>query len=152
MEARLAIGLAMTVIALAVSGRRAFWIYQLIRSGQPAHDRAGGLGQRVRAQLVEVFGQRKLLKWSVPGLAHLFTFWAFVILITVYLEAYGALFDERFAIPLVGRWAVLGFLQDTIAVLALISLGVFTVLRVRNSPERRARDSRFYGRTRAGPG
>ncbi len=79
---------------------------------------------------MEVFGQRKLLRWSVPGLAHFFTFWAFVILITVYLEAYGALFDHDFHIPLIGRWPVLGFLQDFIAVAALVSLG-----RVRGDPD-----------------
>jgi Fe-S oxidoreductase len=142
---RLVIGLGMTAIALAFAGRRAFWIYTLIRSGQPANDRKDGLNERVRAQFVEVFGQRKLLKWSVPGLAHLFTFYAFVILATVYLEAYGALFDPQFAIPLIGRWPVLGFLQDTIAVLALVSLVVFSVIRLRNAPERKARASRFYG-------
>jgi Fe-S oxidoreductase len=142
---RLVIGLAMTVAALAVSGRRAFWLYRLIRSGQPADDRREQLGERLRAQLVEVFGQRKLLRWSVPGLAHLFTFWAFVILASVYLEAYGALFDPDFHIPLVGRWPVLGFLQDTIAALALVSLAVFAVIRIRNAPERLARASRFYG-------
>ncbi|MDN5749821.1 MAG: (Fe-S)-binding protein, partial [Pseudonocardia sp.] len=145
MVVRLVIGLTMTAIVLAIAGRRALWIYKLIRSGQPANDRTDGLGQRVRAQFVEVFGQRRLLKWSVPGLAHFFTFWAFVILITVYIEAYGALFDEEFAIPLIGRWAVLGFLQDTIAVLCLLSLGVFSVIRYRNAPERQARASRFYG-------
>ena len=76
----------------------------------------------------------RLLKWSVPGLAHFFTFWAFVILITVYLEAYGALFVPDFHIPLIGRWPVLGFLQDVIAAAALISLGVFSVIRLRNDP------------------
>jgi hypothetical protein len=39
----------------------------------------------------------RLLTWSVPGLALLLTFWAFVILLTVYIEAYGALFDPDFA-------------------------------------------------------
>jgi Fe-S oxidoreductase len=142
---RLVIGLAMTVVALAVSGRRAVWLYRLIMSGQPAHDRKDELGTRLRAQLVEVFGQRKLLRWSVPGLAHFFTFWAFVILITVYIEAYGALFDHDFHIPLIGRSPVLGFLQDFIAAAALISLVVFSVIRLRNAPEREARASRFYG-------
>ncbi|HVM15701.1 MAG TPA: heterodisulfide reductase-related iron-sulfur binding cluster, partial [Egibacteraceae bacterium] len=142
---RLVIGLAMTVAALAFSGRRAVWLYKLITSGQPADDRLEGLGPRLRAQLVEVFGQRKLLRWSVPGLAHFFTFWAFVILITVYLEAYGALFDPAFHIPLIGRSPILGFLQDFIAAAALISLGVFSVIRIRNAPERIERASRFYG-------
>ncbi len=70
----------------------------------------------------------------MPGLAHFFTFWAFVILITVYLEAYGALFDHDFHIPLIGRWPVLGFLQDFIAAAALISLGVFSVIRHAQRP------------------
>jgi Fe-S oxidoreductase/tryptophan-rich sensory protein len=143
--ARLVIGLALTVLVLAVAARRAWQLYRLIGSGQPAHDRTDQLGARLRTQLVEVFGQRKLLKWSVPGLAHLFTFWAFIILGSVYLEAYGALFDEKFAIPFIGRSPVLGFLQDFIALAVLISLGVFAVIRVRNAPERQQRESRFYG-------
>ena len=66
-------------------------MYSSIRSGQPR--RTGpGPAARLRTQLVEVFGQTQPLKWSVPGLAHFFTFWAFVILLTVYIEAYGALF------------------------------------------------------------
>ncbi len=145
MVLRLVIGLAMTVAALAISGRRAVWLYRLISSGQPADDRREHLGERLRAQLVEVFGQRRLLRWTVPGLAHFFTFWAFVILASVYLEAYGALFDPDFHIPLIGRWPLLGFLQDTIAVLALASLAVFAVIRIRNAPKRKARASRFYG-------
>ena len=145
MVLRLVIGLLLTVVALAVAGRRGATIAKLIRSGQPDHERSQDLGRRVRTQLVEVFGQKRLLKWTVPGLAHFFTFWAFVILATVYLEAYGALFVPDFAIPFVGHWAVLGFLQDTIAVLCLISLGVFAAIRIRNAPEREKRASRFYG-------
>ena len=49
---RLILGLVMTVAALAVSGRRAWWLYQLVRSGGPADDRAENLGARVRAQFV----------------------------------------------------------------------------------------------------
>jgi Fe-S oxidoreductase len=142
---RLVIGLVITALVLAVAARRAWWLYRLISSGQPAHDRTDQVPERLKTQLLEVFGQRKLLKWSVPGLAHLFTFWAFVILGTVYLEAYGALFDEKFAIPFIGHWPALGFLQDFIALAVTISLGVFAVIRIRNAPERRERDSRFYG-------
>src|SRR3954447_16159871 len=145
MVLRLILGLVMTVAALAVAGRRAFWLYRLVRSGQPADDRSQDLPLRLRTQLVEVFGQKRLLKWSVPGLAHFFTFWAFVILLTVYIEAYGALFDPDFAIPLIGHSPVLGFLQDLIATLCLLSLGVFAVIRLRNAPDRLARASRFYG-------
>ncbi|HEX2246808.1 MAG TPA: (Fe-S)-binding protein [Arthrobacter sp.] len=145
MAARLAIGLGLTVLTLFFAARRVRWLYALIRSGQPAPGRTGRLGQRLRAQLVEVFGQRRLLKWTVPGLAHFFTFWGFVILATVYLEAYGALFDEHFAIPLIGRRPVLGFLQDFIALAVLASIIAFALIRIRRAPEREQRASRFYG-------
>ena len=145
MAVRLVVGLGLTILTLAVAARRVWWLYSLIRSGQPDTHRSQDLGPRLRAQLVEVFGQRKLLTWSIPGLAHLFTFWGFVVLASVYLEAYGALFDEDFAIPLIGRWAVLGFLQDFIALAVLVSLVAFSIIRLREAPERQERASRFYG-------
>ena len=142
---RLAIGLVMTVLALAIAGRRVFWLYRLMKSGQPAPGRLDGIGQRAKDQLLEVFGQRKLLKWSVPGAAHFFMFWGFVILAATIVEAFGALFDRDFAIPLIGHWPVLGFLEDFFAVAVLVALAVFSVIRLRNAPARRQRASRFYG-------
>ena len=102
----LILGLAMTAIALPIAGRRVWFLFRLITSGQPAPDRVENVtkraGETVKTQLVEVLGQKKLLKWSVPGAAHFFVFWAFLILASVYLEAYGALFDEGFHIPVIG--------------------------------------------------
>src|SRR5918997_2465662 len=140
---RLVLGLGLTILTLTLAARRIRWLYALIRSGQPDAHRSQDLGQRMRAQLVEVFGQRKLLMWSVPGLAHLLTFWGFVILLTVYVEAYGALLDKDFAIPVIGRWAVLGFLQDLVALAVLVSIITFAVIRLRQAPERQQRASRF---------
>ncbi len=145
MALRLVIGLGLTVLTLVFAGRRVWWLYTLIRSGQSTGGRAAELGARLRTQLVEVFGQRRLLRWTIPGLAHFFTFWGFVILITVYIEAYGVLFDENFAIPLIGHSPVLGFLQDFIALAVLASIITFAIMRVRQAPERRQRASRFYG-------
>ena len=142
---RLAIGAGLTLLALAVAGRRVWWLYRLIRTGQPAPGRLDGAGGRMRAELAEVFGQRKLLKRSVPGIAHFFTFWGFVILGATIVEAYGALFADDFAIPLIGRGRWLGFLEDFFAVAVLVALAVFTAIRVREAPARRQRASRFYG-------
>jgi len=141
---RLIVGLLITVVVLGFAARRGKFIYELIKSGQPV-DRFDRLPQRLWAQVREVFGQRKLLKWSIPGAAHAFTFWGFVILASVYLEAYGTLFDHDFHIPLIGRWSVLGFAQDFIAVMVLVSLVAFAIIRVRNAPEKKERGSRFYG-------
>ena len=105
---RLVVGLGMTAVVLVFAARRVLWLTNLIRSGQKTSDERGRkneLGTRIATQIKEVFGQTRLLKWSIPGLAHFFTFWAFVILATVYLEAYGALFNRDFAIPVIGHWA-----------------------------------------------
>jgi Fe-S oxidoreductase len=142
---RLVLGLAMTVAALAVAGRRVHYLYRLISSGQPAPGRLDGIGQRAKDQLREVFGQRKLLQWSVPGVAHFLTFWAFIVLAATILEAYGALFDRDFAIPVIGHWALLGFLEDFFAVAVLVSLATFSVIRLSQAPARKERASRFYG-------
>ncbi|WP_433179312.1 (Fe-S)-binding protein [Actinoallomurus sp. CA-150999] len=150
MVLRLIIGLAATVVALVFAVRRVLFLYRLATNGQPAPDRIAlakaNVGEDVKLQAVEVFGQRKLLKWTVPGLAHFFVMWAFFILATVYLEAYGALFfGLDFHIPLVGKWGVLGFLQDFIAVAALLGLIAFAIIRVKNSPKKLDRKSRFKG-------
>ena len=142
---RLALGLAMTVAAFAVAGRRLFYLYRLIRTGQAAPGRLEDIGERVKSELTEVFGQRKLLKWTVPGIAHFLTFWAFVVLALTILEAYGALFDRDFAIPVIGRWALVGFLEDFFGVAVLLSVVIFSVIRYRQAPARKERGSRFYG-------
>ena len=109
----LVVGVLMTVIGLGLAGRRILYLFRLITSGQPAPDRVEGvtkrLGRAVGTQVVEVFGQKKLLKWTIPGTAHFFVFWAFLILGTVYLEAYGILLtrNEEWSIPLVGEWDLL---------------------------------------------
>jgi Fe-S oxidoreductase len=147
----LVVGLLGTVVALAITGRRVLYLFRLITSGQPAPDRVVGvtrrLGRAIATQVVEVLGQKKLLKWSVPGAAHFFVFWAFLILGTVYLEAYGILLSRNpdWAIPVIGHWDVLGFAQDLIALLALAGIITFALIRAKESPERLGRRSRFAG-------
>jgi len=154
----LILGLAMNAVALPLAGRRVWFLYRVITSGQPAPDRVEGvtsrLGAAIKRQAVEVFGQKKLLKWSVPGAAHFFVFWAFLILATVYLEAYGSLFKLLFhggdakldwAIPVVGHWWILGFAQDFIAMMAFFGILTFVAIRIKQSPERLGRRSRFSG-------
>src|SRR6195952_910137 len=138
------IGLLMTVAALAVASRRLFWLYKLIGSGQPV-DRLDHLPKRLWVQLTEVFGQRKLLKWSGPGIAPFFTFWGFLVLGATIVEAFGALFSRDFHIPFIGKMTWLGFLEDFFTAAVLLSLGYFAITRIRKAPSRLHRSSRFYG-------
>ncbi|PZS19660.1 MAG: Fe-S oxidoreductase [Pseudonocardiales bacterium] len=143
---RLTLALLMLVVTAAVAGRRIFWLTKLIRSGQPAPGRTDGMNERLKAQLVEVFGQRRLLKWSAPGLAHFFTFWGFLVLGLTIIEAFGALVISRdFAIPFVGHGQWLGFLEDFFALAVLLGIIWFAINRLQDAPSRRQRASRFYG-------
>jgi Fe-S oxidoreductase len=142
---RLVIGLAMTAIVAVFAARRIAWLFRLTVSGQPATGRTDRIGTRIWTQVAEVFGQRRLLKWSIPGLAHFFTMWAFFLLLTVYIEAYGLLFSPRFHLPIIGRWDGLGFLQDFFIVAVTLGIATFAVIRILRSPREIGRASRFYG-------
>ena len=145
MLVRLVLGPLIMVVALAVAGRRVFFLYRLVSAGQPSPGRLDNAPRRLVAQLTEVFGQKKLLQWSVPGLAHFFVFWGFIILTFTIIEAIGALFQEDFAIPFIGHSAALGFLEDFFGVAVMLGIITFGVLRLLSNPATKQRDSRFYG-------
>ncbi len=143
---RLVLALGMLLATIAIAGRRIKWLVTLIRSGKKDNGRLDGIEERAKGQVVEVFGQRKLLKWSGPGIAHFFTFWGFVILGITIVEAFGALvLSEDFAFPVIGHAQWLGFLEDFFAVAVLLAIIWFAINRLRNAPERQHRASRFYG-------
>ena len=143
---RLALALVMLVGTAVIAGRRIAWLVKLIRSGKKAEGRTDQIEERVKDQVIEVFGQRRLLKWNAPGIAHFFTFWGFVILGLTIVEAFGALvLSKDFAFPIFGHARWLGFLEDFFAVAVLLAIIWFSINRVRNAPERKSRASRFYG-------
>src|SRR6516165_10195598 len=149
MVVRITVGLVLTVVAFAIAGRRVWWLKRLAFSGQPAPERVATVrehpGRDVTTETTEVLGQRKLLKWTVPGVAHFLTFWGFTILLLTIIESYGALFNRTFSLPWIGHRAFIGFLEDLVAVGVLAGIITFTVIRLRNDPRNQGRKSRFYG-------
>src|SRR6202000_578112 len=143
------VGLVLTVAACAGAGQRLWFLKRLATSGQPAPERLEyartHAGTDLKTQLTEVIGQRKLLKWSVPGAAHAATFWGFIVLLLTIIEAYGALFSRTFYIPGIGQWAALGFIEDLFAVGVLAGIITFTIIRIRSNPHKEGRASRFFG-------
>ena len=145
MTLRLTVGLLITVVLLGLSASRLLFLFKLVRSGQPAPNRTGDRGERIKTQATEVIGQRKLLAWTIPGIAHVFAFWGFLVLSLTILEAFGALFNNEFAVPFIGRSPIVGFLEDLFSVLVVIGIVMFAVIRIRKNPETLGRDSRFFG-------
>ncbi|MBM3669387.1 MAG: FeS-binding protein [Actinobacteria bacterium] len=145
MAIRATVGIAITLVLLAFALKRGWFLYSLAKSGQPAVGRTTDAPKRIEAEATEVFGQKKLLKWTIPGLAHFFAFWGFVILGITVVEAFGELVIEYFAFPIIGNWAVIRFMEDLFAVLVFIGIVMFAIIRIVNNPAKQGRASRFFG-------
>ena len=126
------------VIAGALFGRRAWFLYRLMRSGKPAA-RFDDVPARVRAEAADVLGQRKLLQRLVPGLMHAAIFWGFIVLFPTILIALIGAVDPRSTLPWLGTQGWYAFLVDLFAVLVLV--GVVTALVIRKVE----RPARFEG-------
>ena len=145
MALRFGVGLVITVVLLGFALKRLWFLYSLVRSGQPAVGRTAERKKRVKAEVTEVLGQKKLLAWTVPGIAHVFAFWGFIVLGLTIVEAFGALVNPEFAVPVIGRLPIVGFLEDLFAVLVVVGIAIFALIRVFSSPTKYGRESRFYG-------
>jgi Fe-S oxidoreductase len=86
-----------------------------------------------------VVGQRKLLQRLGPGVMHALIFWGFLILLTTIIEVFGEVFDERFAIPWIGRSGWLGLVQDVFSAMVLLGIALAVFFR------KVRRDERFKG-------
>jgi Fe-S oxidoreductase len=117
---------------------RADLLFRLVRLGRPVR-RLDNLPKRLEQEAVVVLGQRKLLQRLGPGLMHAFIFWGFLVLLTTIIEAFGEVFDERFAIPFIGRTGWLGLIQDAFAVMVIAGIGMALYFR------KVRRDERFVG-------
>ncbi|HON74329.1 MAG: (Fe-S)-binding protein [Candidatus Lutibacillus vidarii] len=143
---RFVLGLVMTVVCLGLAGRRLMFLYRLGKTGQPVEPgRTSDTGAAVRAELAEVAGQRKLLRWTVPGVAHFMVFWGFMVLLFTVVEAFGALVWPSFQIPVVGNWPWFGFVEDLFAIMCVLALAIFVVIRIKDAPKNLGRRSRFFG-------
>ncbi|MGA9148110.1 MAG: heterodisulfide reductase-related iron-sulfur binding cluster, partial [Candidatus Nanopelagicales bacterium] len=136
------------IACLAFAARRVLVLYGIIKkSGQPTPDRPQSpeAATIFETQSVEVLGQKKLLAWTVPGIAHVFAFWGFLVLGITVVEAFGELYIENFFFPIIGQWWIVLFAEDLFACLVLVGIVIFALIRLRNNPAKEGRYSRFFG-------
>jgi Fe-S oxidoreductase len=139
--------LGLVVIALLtapIAGKRALDLFRLVRTGQPNPERFRNIGTRLRYELTKVIGQRKLLQWTGPGLAHAFTFWGFLVIQLALIESVLEFFWADARLPVIGTHSWLGFVFDFFVLAVFVSLASFAIVRIKNNPRVWQRRSRFY--------
>ncbi len=114
------------VAALALFGLRAGELVTLLRKARP-ENRTDHMGERVGEFFKVVLGQSGVLRDPLPGIAHFFTFWGFIIiqfgLLNLILGAFNG------SLPLLGDNRVFAIVLDVFVVLVLLSLIVFAIRR-----------------------
>jgi len=117
-------------------------VYQLLwvnlQRGQPG-PRYGQWGKRFKALIVYVVGEKRLFRIFLPGTAHFFIFWGFVILFPTILQAIVdgliAFTGSEFLPPLMGLGPV-ALLQDLFALFVIIAISYDLYVRAVVDPER----------------
>ncbi|MGD8620863.1 MAG: heterodisulfide reductase-related iron-sulfur binding cluster [Anaerolineales bacterium] len=134
----------LVLIGMAVSfGYFAWKLYQMIwlrlRQG-----RAGGpvdqWTRRLQGLVEYVAAQKRLFRFLLPGTAHFFIFWGFIILsltiIQAIIEGVTAAFAPEMVIPFLGTFGPLALLQDILAVCVTIAVVYDLYVRIALDPER----------------
>jgi len=153
---RIVAGSAVILFFGAWAVRRANFLFRLTMAAAPNPERniRTAFKANLRHALVNIFGNKKLLKWSLSGIAHFWVMWAFFVLQTTLLEAAGELFvGPSFQLPFLNSIAiggvtaydVLGFSQDSVALLSMTGILIFAGIRLSQDPRTHGRTSRFVG-------
>lgn len=142
---RIVLGSLIIAVAAVVAVRRILFLNGMIRSGQPAVGRTSHIGRRAELEGTQVLGQKKLLQWVVPGTAHVFAFWGFIVLGITVVEALAEVYIENFWFPIIGTWPIILFLEELFVILVFVGIVIFAIIRLLNNPAKEGRKSRFFG-------
>lgn len=126
--------------AIGVFGWRVYsllWVY--LRRGQPSSP-FKNWGERIKGLIVYVGAQLRLFRFLVPGTAHFFIFWGFLILsltiLQAIIEGLVAFTNPHYILPLIGRFGPLALMQDIMAVFVIVAVAYGLYMRVVVDPER----------------
>ncbi|MBE3557795.1 MAG: 4Fe-4S dicluster domain-containing protein [Ktedonobacteraceae bacterium] len=112
--------------ALILFGLRVGELITLLAKARP-EDRTDHLEDRFGAFLLGVLGQKGVLRDPIPGIAHFFTFWGFIViqfgLLNLILGAFNG------SLPLLGDNPTFATVLDAFVILVAIALIIFTIRR-----------------------
>jgi Fe-S oxidoreductase len=129
------------LVAFSVFGWR---VYQLLwvnlRRGQPSPEAFGQWGKRIKSVITFVAAQGRLFRVPLPGVAHFFIFWGFLILSLTILQAIAeglfAFIDPHFKLPIISEFGPLALMQDFFAFAVIVAVTYGLYLRLVVNPER----------------
>jgi Fe-S oxidoreductase/nitrate reductase gamma subunit len=128
---------ALAGTALALTARRWRRLLRQMRQARRPDSRGGDIRGRLRALLVDVLGQGRLLRWPYAGALHALIFWGFLVLLTAIAQAVAEAADVGVRLDTIPVAApVLAYLQDIFAVLALTGVALALVNRLVVRPGR----------------
>ena len=107
-------------------GLRIRHLVRLLRLGQP-ENRLDHLPERIGFFLKGVLGQSGVLRNPIPGIAHFFTFWGFIVLQLDALNLWANGFN--FSVPIIASTAYV-YILDIFLVFVTLALLVFAYRRV----------------------
>ena len=116
---------AILIGAWVAFGLRIRYLIRLMRLGQP-ENRLDHLPERIGFFLRGVLGQSGVLRNPIPGLAHFFTFWGFIVIQLGALNLWAN--GLGFSLPLINT-PQYGVVLDVFLVLVTVALAVFAYRR-----------------------
>jgi Fe-S oxidoreductase len=118
--------LLIAVTGLTLFGVRAGELITLLAKAR-REDRTDHIEDRIGQFFLVVLGQSGVLRDPIPGIAHFFTFWGFIIiqfgLLNIMLQAFGL------SLPIIGDSHAFATLLDVFVILVTIALIVFAFRR-----------------------
>ena len=116
----------LAVVALALFGQRVAELITLLVKARRT-DRTDHIDDRIGEFFLIVLGQGGVLRDPIPGVAHFFTFWGFIIiqfgLLNLMLGAFGV------SLPIIGNNPVFASVLDAFIILAAIAIVFFAYRR-----------------------
>jgi len=134
----------LVLLALFVAGGIfTYRVYRLLWMNMRRGEASGPFGQwleRIKGLIVYVAGQQRLFRVPLPGIAHFFIFWGFLLLsltiLQAMIEGLVAFVNPHFTLPILGTSGPLALLQDFFALFVIIAVLYALYVRVSVDPER----------------
>lgn len=143
------LGIAATIVGWTFFIRRIvlFFGYFSLGAKTIPGERSNSPGRRTATMLREVFGHGRMARRPVVAIAHWFTMVSFGVLVLTLAQATMQLFDPHALLPLIGSFWPYEWITEFFAVTGLLGIVTLIVIRQRNKPAKRGRQSRFFGST-----